>query len=349
MRSAHKNPSVLFVGDSQKMMGGVSAVIKSIKGTTLWEQYSCNWLECQINAGILKKLLYLCKGIFCGIFLIPRYDIIHFHTAVGNSLKVQFPFFLYARLLRKRILVHLHVGDQLKNVANDRLFHYYCTQSNGVITLGNSLRRYIPRPDKDNIHYLYNPAPPIRPKGKPEHYFLFAAFIDSEMNKGYDILLEAFSAVHELYPNWKLIICGDGDRNKLRSCIHLHHLDNSVETPGWVNGEVKDRYFDKAFAFCLPSRKEGFPMTVLESLSIGLPVIATSVGTLPEILLDGENALLCEVGNPQDLSRQMIRLIEDNTLYNKLSSNAIQLVETHLSLGCFVAKLDAIYQSLCKV
>ena len=348
MKSAAKNPSVLFVGDSRKMRGGVSAVIRQIEKTPIWEQYDCDWLECQINDSVPKKLAYLFRALIRGLFIIPHYDIIHFHTAIGNSIKVQFPFFLYALLLKKKTLVHLHVGDQLKNGRHDKWFRFVCRHADMVVTLGDTLRQYVPvtAEGRPLVEFLYNPAPPIKTKEYAEPFFLFAAYIDSEMNKGYDVLLKAFSLVTECHPEWKLVICGEGDMAQLQSLIVAHRLQTSVETPGWVSGKEKEYYFSHAFAYCLTSRKEGLPVTVLESLSFSLPVIATPVGCLPEILQDGENALIADIGDADYLARQMCRLIEDPALYDRLSKNGPLLVEEKLSLARFTQKLDFLYQRL---
>ncbi|MBP5487780.1 MAG: glycosyltransferase family 4 protein [Bacteroidales bacterium] len=348
MKSAAKNPSVLFVGDSRKMRGGVSAVIRQIEETPIWDRYSCDWLECQINDTLPKKFAYLLRALVRSLFIIPRYDIIHFHTAIGNSIKVQMPFFLYARLLKKKTIVHLHVGDQLREGVHDKWFHFICKHTDRVVTLGDSLRQYIPisAEGRPVVEFLYNPAPPVQPKEYADSFFLFAAFIDSEKNKGYDVLLKAFRLVSEHHPGWKLVICGDGDMSQLKSLIASLRLESVVETPGWVTGKEKEYYFRHAFAYCLTSRKEGLPVTVLESLSSGLPVIATPVGCLPEILRDGETALLAKVGDAEHLAGQMCRLIEDPALYDQLSKNGPILVEEKLSLARFTQKLDTLYHCL---
>lgn len=346
MKSSDSTPKVLFVGDSRQMKGGVNAVIQSIERTPLWEKYRCTWLECQINDRITKKIAYLLRALFKAVFTIPRYDLIHFHTAIGNSMMVQLPFFLYARILRKKTVLHLHVGDQLKKECNSRLLRFYSKRADCIITLGDSLRQYVPAPS-EKVEFLYNPAPEIRHKDAPRKFFLFAAYIDSERNKGYDVLLEAFAVVARHHPEWKLLICGEGDMDQLHHLIRKNHVENSVSTPGWVMGNDKDRIFSEAFAYCLASRKEGLPVTILESLSIGLPIIATPVGSLPEFLTEGESVLFAKIGDASDLARQMCRLIENPDLYEKLSKGGTELIRSLLSLDKFTEKLDSIYSSLC--
>ena len=87
-------------------------------------------------------------------------------------------------------------------------------------------------------------------------------------------------------------------------------------------------------------------MSVLESLSFGLPVITTPVGSLPEILTDNLTALFVDIGDIGQLSRQMCRLIEDQELYNRLSDDALHLVESNLSIDRFARRLDGLYGSL---
>ena len=340
------HPSVLLVGDSRRMRGGVSAVIQLIESTSLWEKYHCRWLECQVNDRLMHKVAFLIHALIRGVHLIPRATIIHFHTAPGRSLLVQLPFFLYSLILNKRTVVQFHVGDQLSDADKSRLFRFYCKKANTVITLGDKLRSFIPtRNGHPHVEYLYNPAPPVSIKNQPQNYFLFAAFIDSQMNKGYDILLEGFKRTIDLYPDWKLVICGDGDLEKLKALIHQKNLEGKVVLPGWVTGKTKTDYFNNAFAYCLTSRKEGLPVSILESLSIGLPIISTPVGCLTEFLQDNQNVLFFEPGNAAQLSAQMCRLINDASLYYKISKNEKLLADNLFSLSAYTEKLERIYRN----
>lgn len=345
MKPPKSTKSVLYVGDSRQMKGGVSAIMRIIEGSPIWSKYSCSWLECQINDSRVRKVMYLVRASVLGLFKIPRYNIIHFHTAIGNSMVVQLPFLIYASLLKKRIVLHLHVGDQLKSIKSKRLLEFWCKRAGLVITLGDSLRQYIPA-DSNKTTFLYNPAPSLSSRNSPEKYFLFAAYIDSARNKGYDTLIEAFASLHEEYRDWKLMICGDGDTNQLHNYITEYGLSDFVSTPGWVSGEEKAQIFSSAFAYCLPSRQEGMPISVLEALSIGLPIIASPVGCLPEFLVDGESVLFSESGNAKALADNMRRLIEDSELYESISRNGRLIARNKLSIKSFTEKLDSIYSSL---
>lgn len=91
---------VLFVGDSRKMRGGVSTVIKTIEKSSIWEKYNCNWLETQINATKIIKFWYLIKGYLKGVYMIPQYNIIHFQTEPQKELRPYF-FLLICKVVKK--------------------------------------------------------------------------------------------------------------------------------------------------------------------------------------------------------------------------------------------------------
>ncbi|MBR1575195.1 MAG: glycosyltransferase family 4 protein [Bacteroidales bacterium] len=341
-------PKVLFVGDSLKMKGGVSAVIQAIASTPLWTRYQCRWLECQINAARWKKWAYLLRALWRGLFWIPRFEIIHFHSAVGNSLKVQLPFLLYALLWRKKILVHFHVGDQLREAASDRLFRFYCRKADQVLTLGKRLREEIPTyaSHPGRVGYLYNPVPPLQKKTEREPFFLMAAYLTPDQNKGCDTVLEAFAAFRRAFPDWKLVICGSGDMEGLRSLIVSNGLQACVETPGWVSGSEKERYFRQAAAYCMASHKEGLPVSILESISAGLPIITTPVGSIPEILQDRESALFFQPGDAVTLCRLMTELAADPDLGNRMAGRASAFAEEQMVLEHFTRRLSAYYEQL---
>ena len=341
-------PKVLYVGDSFKMKGGVSAVIKMIASTFIWDRYHCHWLECQINDARWKKWAYLLRALFKGIVLIPRHQIIHFHTAVENSLRVQLPFLLYALAWRKKIIVQFHVGNQLQEASGDPLFRFFCKHADQVLTLSDSLRSCIPGYDEhpEKVGFLYNPAPEPTEKTVAEHYFLMAAYLTPDHNKGCDTVLEAFSSFHRRYPGWKLVICGSGDMAGLNALIGKFGLQDAVQTPGWVTGPEKDLYFRNAYAYCMASRKEGLPVSILESMSAGLPIITTPVGSIPEILSDEESALFFNPGDADGLCGQMCRLAEDPDMGKRLAIHAQAVVQDKLSLRQFAEKLDALYLSL---
>ena len=93
-----KRCKVLFVATSRKTMGGITSVLKKYEKMEIWNKYNCAWLETQINKGIISKLYYIIRAYITMLFIVPQYNIIHFHTVPGRSIIVQMPIFLYSLL-----------------------------------------------------------------------------------------------------------------------------------------------------------------------------------------------------------------------------------------------------------
>lgn len=337
---------VIIVGDSRKMKGGVSTVIKTVERTVLWKKYHCYWLECQINTSVVQKLLYLFRGIIKGLWKIPQYDIAHFHTTPGNGMRVQLPLILYALMWRKKLILHLHVGNQMKNYTNDRVFRFCSNHADKIVTLGKTWMQYVPVKDKSKITYLYNPALNVHKQEQADKYFLFAAYLDAELNKGYDTLIQAWGLVAPHHPDWKLVVCGSGETAMLQRFIEEAGVCDSVETPGWVEGSRKEDYFKRAYAYVMASRNEGLPMTVLEAIANGVPVISTPVGCLPEFLQDRQSVLFFNFGDVEGLAQRMSELIKNVALREQIAEQAGKIVQSTMVVEKHAKRLEQIYESV---
>lgn len=116
-------PKVMMVGTSESSGGGISSVIRLIKKMPVWEKYSCYWLGTQIQRGLLWKLWYAVKAAIVAPLIMWRYDIVHFHMVPGITLLIQLPELLVAKLYGKKVIMEVHVGNQLVPYANDKFFN----------------------------------------------------------------------------------------------------------------------------------------------------------------------------------------------------------------------------------
>jgi len=156
--------------------------------------------------------------------------------------------------------------------------------------------------------------------------------------KGLEQLL---NAVHMLpNANFKLVIIGDGNlRAKIEQKISKYNLGQKV----LLTGRLDDaRRHLKAFdIYIQPSLKEGFPWAVLEAMGAGLPIIATSVGAIPEIIKDRQNGLLVSPGQPDQLADK-IRELTDSGLREKLGQQAFETVSSQFSLEHMIEEIKSL-------
>ncbi len=123
--------------------------------------------------------------------------------------------------------------------------------------------------------------------------------------KGFDTLLLAWSQVHTSIPEWKLVLAGDGaERHQLQSLAQELKIADSVQFLGWCDNPWP--LYDQADMYVLPSRYEGFPVALLEAMSMGKPCIATRCSETVELLSENGRAIECvEVGDSDSLARSI--------------------------------------------
>jgi glycosyltransferase involved in cell wall biosynthesis len=141
-------------------------------------------------------------------------------------------------------------------------------------------------------------------------------------------------------PDATLVVAGDGpEREPLEQLTRTLGLDGRVTFLGAVPRERVLRLFGAADACVVPSAWENLPHTVVEALAVGCPVIATSVGGVPEVVRDGENGLLVAPGDSRALANAIARLLSDDALRERLSAAAPGSVASY-SEGAVFSRIE---------
>src|SRR5690606_4866518 len=120
----------------------------------------------------------------------------------------------------------------------------------------------------------------------------------------------------------------------------------SIFLKGWVTGNAKEELYRKATVFVLPSYNEGLPVSMLEAMSYGMPVIATNVGGIPELVKDGESGQLIVAGDIAALRNAMERFIRDRRLVREMGRAAEATVRQNFVFEQTKMKLDKLYTEL---
>lgn len=141
--------------------------------------------------------------------------------------------------------------------------------------------------------------------------------------KGIDILIRAFAAIRQQYPNVKLVICGVGqEREKLNSLVESLELEG-VEFRGALPNSQVLQLMNKATIFVLPTMTmEGHPKALIEAMSCGATCIASDVPGNQHVIRDGKTGLLVPPANVEFLAQAIKCLLDDATLRQRLSTSA---------------------------
>jgi len=141
--------------------------------------------------------------------------------------------------------------------------------------------------------------------------------------KGVDVLLRAFALVHEEVPEVSLVLVGDGpllsEHKSLAARLGVAHR---VAFRGEVAHADVPSFFSRCALFVLPSRSEGFSITLLEAAYHGRPIVCTRVGGSPELISHGINGLMVEAEDSAELAAKMLMLLRNNAFASRLGAAA---------------------------
>ena len=147
--------------------------------------------------------------------------------------------------------------------------------------------------------------------------------------KRFDMLIDSFASIADQIPEYTLFIFGEGEeKDALQGQIDSHGLGKRIILAGTDPQAVK--FVNHASVFALSSDFEGMPNALLEALAMGVPCVSTRCEMGPdELIEDGESGILIDVGNGEQLSQAILRIIKDPEFSRKLSENGRKLLKTH--------------------
>ncbi len=161
-------------------------------------------------------------------------------------------------------------------------------------------------------------------------------------------LISAFHDIKQRVPDAHLAIAGEGD---LKDIILTHAGDIRVADSMSIVPTTPDvaQFYGALDIFVLPSHSEGLPLTVLEALATGLPVIASAVGGIPEIITDGTNGCLVPRDSTNALVEKTVDLLLDRTKASCMGTAGRATVERRFTAARMVTAIESIYDEVLNV
>jgi glycosyltransferase involved in cell wall biosynthesis len=164
-------------------------------------------------------------------------------------------------------------------------------------------------------------------------------------NKGPDVLLRALPSLVAAVPDVKVLLAGDGPmRGKLTQLADALGVADVVEFLGH-RSDIPE-LMKEALVFVRPSTLEGLPLTVLEAMSTGIPVVATPVGGTPEIVLPGRTGYVVPVGDHEALSEGIVRVLKSPDEARQMGVRARDLVMRDYTWDRVVDRTEQLYLEL---
>jgi len=289
-------------------------------------------------------------------------DVLHSHGYKGNILAGCIP-----KAIRKIPLVcTLHGWTNTRRVSKMALYEWLDRRmlpSKDAVIVVNKLMLNNPRVTAANIpgENLYVVNNGIDPDlhipdgqdssdlGRIDDFtregFIIGAIGRLSFEKGYAYLLEATALLHKEGHKVRLVIAGDGPlKDELRRTMISLGIEDIVLFTGYIaNAWRCHRYFD---VLAISSLSEGLPITLLEAMRAGTPVISTRVGGIPDVIDEGKTGMLVAPGNAQELRDAIRLIINDPGLSTSLIQQATIKLREHYSSNIMALNYLSIYKKL---
>ena len=318
-----------------------SVLFEGLKGV---EPYRINPPGTQAERGVvnLHKVLWFLKAYAGFLKRLPKHKVVYLGvTSTSRGWVRDLAFVVPAKALGKELVLHVRGGH----------FHLFLSESPLRPLVKWAFRRaralvqsprlkLILKEVAPEAQVLPNPVPPEAFQVNPsleEKTLLFVGHVS--VAKGFDVLVQAMKMVWREHPDARLVILGavrrrqtnvfwdaeSGERLRQKNLIPLLEellATGRVEHHKELLGPKKWQLFARASVFVLPSRSEGVPMSVMEALGVGLPVVASRVGGIPDVVRHGVEGFLVKPGDPEELAEALIKLLGDLNLRLRMSQAA---------------------------
>jgi glycosyltransferase involved in cell wall biosynthesis len=283
-----------------------------------------------------------------------RVDVVHAHMFGANVWGT-----VLGRLTRVPVIVaHEHSwsfeGSPLRRLLDRELIARGASVFVATSTEDRDKMVAIERVPFSKVRVLPNGIPPLRaPSGRDIRAELGIApgapLVGSvgELHpaKAFDVLIAATAALRSRFPELRVVVAGEGgDRGRLERAIEEHGVEGSFALLG-RREDVPDLLAALDVAVS-SSAREGSPLSVMEYMAAGLPVVATRVGGIPDLIDDGVHGLLVPPDDPEQLASAIERVLADEPLRLSLGEQARERQRREFDLGAAIRRVEALYEEL---
>ena len=350
---------IVMIGPSPTSRGGIASVIGILLEHGYLDDPRCRFLPTHVDGSRLRKAGCAASALtrFGCLLLRGRVALLHVHVASGASFWRKAVFIGTARLFGTPVLFHMH-GGHFRNYLDNTLHGWRQRLARRVVasaTAGFALTAASVDWLREDcrlqpVELFPNPVPPaVRPANAVarQRDLLFLGRL--ETLKGVYDLVEAFVPVHAQFPDARLILAGEGDQPGVLALARRLGVADRVVLPGWVGPDRRAELLAQAAMFVLPSHVEQMPMSILEAMAAGTPVVACAVGAVPEMLAHGKSGSIVPIGNVVALSTEMIRILRDNSFSNTLAMHGLERVQAEYMVDTVIHRLRRRYEELINV
>ena len=345
------NPRVLMIGPSLSSRGGMATVERQLVERLPKAGVQTKFISTYDDCGIIKKAFIAFSAYIQFCRSMRDADLLHVHMASRGSFERKSIFLRTAKNKDLKTVIHLHGGefgvwfddeiDEKKRCKIRDLFNSVDAVvvlseewENWLVSRGFSPKRLVV------VHNAVSvPDQSCSPCSHRD--VLFLGRLDAR--KSPDVLLRASREVLSRFPDTKIVFGGDGEVEKNKALATELGIADRCEFHGWVAGTEREELFKRAAVYCLPSKNEGLPMSVLEAMARGIPAVATPVGGIPQLINDGVEGFLVPVDDHRALAVALNHLLESKELRKEMGHSARNKMLNSFNINLLLSEILSIY------
>jgi glycosyltransferase involved in cell wall biosynthesis len=313
--------------------GGIASVLFSY--SKLFETF--NFISTTNMGNTLENLLCFIKAIFIFIYylIFRNIRIVHIQGASKISFWRASVFICIAKWFNKKVIYHIHGGGfKTFSLQHKKVVSYIFSKCDVIVALSSSWKQYF---EEEFLHENVLVIPniidfPIEDHSKRNNAVLQLLFLGKICDKKgiFDLVDIIGENINIFDGKLRLVIGGNGETERLEKTIGDKKLQEIVQFVGWVNGKEKIDLLNNSHVFILPSYIEAYPISILEAMSYHLPIIATNVGNIPEMIQDGVEGYLVEPGNKKQIFHTLLKVINLSTSLEDMGSKGYLRCKEHI-------------------
>lgn len=166
------------------------------------------------------------------------------------------------------------------------------------------------------------------------------------MEKGIQHFVQALPAAFSDRQDLRVLIGGDGPlKESIEASLQEGGVTARVDLPGWISHDDLPRYLNRLRLLVLPSYSEGLPNIMLEAMACGTPVLATPVGAIPDVIIDGKTGFIMENNSPECIAENVIRALNSPDL-ERIAENGRRFVEKNFTFEKVVENWKKVLQDI---
>lgn len=348
---------ICMIVPSFSAKGGIATVVNGYKGSELEKKYDIKYIETYCDGNKVKKIFKAINAYFLFLkeMLINKPDLIHIHSSFGGSFYRKLPFVYMASIFNLPVINHIHgseITDFYINASKRKkqLVERCFDKCKCLVVLSEEWKNNLqviktktPKIVIENYSIIHEEC--LKRKNHRDKNILFLGFI-TELKGCFDIP-EVAKKVIARNTHVRFILAGTGETKKLQNFVLEKDMFQYFSFPGWVKKEEKDSLLKNADIFFLPSYTEAMPMSILEAMGYGLPIVTTNVGGIPQLVDEGKNGYMTEPGNIESFAESIVKLLGNDELIYDMGRKSIEKANEKYSLEKHLEKVGRLYKNIC--